>query len=202
MSGDSSVTHWIHELKDGNKDVANQLWHRYFERIVRLARAQLDPTRRRIADEEDIAISVFDSFCRAAEQGRFPDLADRDSLWRLMVTMTSRKVIDQRRHDNRQRRGGGKVTGESGLGNFSTGESPQFIAEIMGDDPTPELACMLAEQVSVLLDHLADPDLQRLAVGKMEGYTNEEMAEKLGCSLRTIERRLRLIREKCRQELL
>ena len=54
-----------------------------------------------------MALSAFDSFCRSAEQGRFPDLADRDSLWRLLVVMTARKATHLRRDEGRQKRGGG-----------------------------------------------------------------------------------------------
>ena len=48
-------------------------------------------TCRRAADEEDVALSAFDSFCRGAEQGRFPQLDGRDDLWHLLVVITVRK---------------------------------------------------------------------------------------------------------------
>ena len=202
MSSDGSVTHWIHEIKEGNRDVARDLWERYFTHMVRLARGQLQSNKRRVSDEEDVAVSVFESFCRAAEMGRFPDLADRDTLWRLLVKMTSRKVIDQRRRDGRLRRGGGDVGGESVLAGADDKDDSQTLASVVGNEPTPEFISIMTEQFNLLLDHLQNPELQELAIGKMEGYTNDEMAERLGCSLRTIERRLRLIREKCRQEMM
>ena len=98
MEADGSVTHWIYELKAGREHAAQQLWERYYERLVRLVRVELRGANRRVSDEEDVAISVFDAFCRAAESGRFPNLADRDSLWRLLVRMAARKAIDLRRH--------------------------------------------------------------------------------------------------------
>ena len=202
MSDDGSVTHWIHELKEGNQEVANHLWQNYFARMVRLARSQLQENNRRFADEEDVAISVFESFCRAAENGRFPDLADRDSLWRLLVRMTSRKIIDRRRYDGRQRRGSGKVVGESVLKGVHEQDNPQLMSELIGNEPSPEFVAEMTEQFQLLIQNLEDPQLKQLAIGKMEGFSNEEMADKLGCSLRTVERRLRLIREKCRQRLM
>lgn len=202
MSSGGSVSHWIDQIKDGDHDGAQSLWQRYFQKMVRLARSGLQTNHRRMSDEEDVAISVFESFCKAAEKGRFPNLADRDTLWRLLVRMTSRKVIDQRRYQGRIRRGGGAVGGESAIANPGSEEYQSPMAEIIGNEPTPEFVSIMSEQVNLLLGHLDDPELQELAIGKMEGYSNDEMAGRLGCSLRTVERRLRLIREKCRQELM
>ena len=200
MCSDGSVTHWIHEIKDGNQAMAQALWERYFTQLVRVARTRLDGDARRSRDEEDIALSVFDSFCRAAADGRFPNLADRDSLWRLLVRMAARKVIDQRRHEHRQRRGGGNVIGEDAL--VAAGYEENALAQVIGNAPTPEFAAVVTERFESLLKRLKDDDLRRITMGKMEGYTNDELAEQLGCSLRTVERRLSLVREICRQEFL
>lgn len=202
MEADGSVTHWIYELKSGHPHAAQRLWERYYERLVRLARVELHGCNRRVSDEEDVALSVFDAFCRAAENGRFPDLADRDSLWRLLVRMAARKAIDLRRHETRKRRGGGEIRGESALGPAGRSEDAQAIAEVVGDLPTPEFCAIMSEQIQNLMAILNDDQLRELALGKMEGYTNDEMAQRLGCSLRTIERRLRLIRVKCSEEYL
>lgn len=198
MNSDGSITHWIALVKDGDQAAAQQLWERYFVRLVRVARAQLQGASRRAADEEDVAVSVFDKFFRASEAGQFPDLADRDSLWRLLVRMTAQKAIDHQRAAGRQRRGGGRLRGESALGRLVSADE-QLLTQVVGDEPTPEFCLMLTEQFNRLLSIIDDPELQELALGKMEGYTNAEMADRLGCSLRTIERRLRLIRVKCQQ---
>jgi hypothetical protein len=109
MSSDGSVTRWIDQLQLGDPAAVQQLWQRYFQRLVGLARKKLANAPRRVADEEDVALSAFDSFCRNAEQGRFPDLADRDGLWRLLVVMTARKAGHLRRDQGRQKRGGGQL---------------------------------------------------------------------------------------------
>jgi RNA polymerase sigma factor (sigma-70 family) len=195
VSGEGSVTHWFEQVREADSLAARALWERYFPQLVRLARDKLRGAPRRASDEEDVASSVMESLFRAAEQGRFPDLADRDDLWRLLLRMTARKVVDLRRHEARQRRGGGRVKGESALGRASP-DDPAALAEVIGDAPTPEFAAMMIEQCQGLLAQLDDPDLAALASAKLEGYTNEEIAEQLGCSLRTVERRLNLIRKK------
>ena len=89
-----SVTVWLDQVKQGNDEAARRLWDRYFPDLVKLARRRLAGTPRRMEDEEDVALSVLDSFCRAADKGRFPDLKDRHSLWRLLSRTTHRKVGD------------------------------------------------------------------------------------------------------------
>jgi RNA polymerase sigma factor (sigma-70 family) len=200
MCSDGSVTHWFEQVREADSLAARALWERYFPELVRLAREKLRGAARRAADEEDIAASVMESLFRAAEKGRFPDLADRDDLWRLLLRMTARKVVDLKRHEARQRRGGGRVKGESVLGKGGSRDVPGALAEVIGDAPTPEFAAMMIEQCQGLLARLADPDLEALASAKLEGYTNDEIAERLGCSLRTVERRLHLIRKKWQQE--
>ncbi len=151
-----------------------------------------------MADEEDVALSALDSFCCAARKGRFPDLADRDGLWRLLLQMTVHKAMGLARHERRQRRGGGRV---KSLDDDDMVSDEGIVAEIVGREPTPEFAAMMADECRRLLEKLDDPQLRELAVAKMEGYSNEEIARRLECSLRTVERRLRLIRKEWKHEI-
>ncbi|MEL7497768.1 MAG: ECF-type sigma factor [Planctomycetota bacterium] len=196
MSKSQNVSHWIHLIKDGDSDAANRIWKFYFDRLVRAVRNRLYGQNRAVSDEEDIVLSVFDSFYAAAEKGRFPDLADRDDLWRLLLTMSARKVVDKRRHDQRQRRGGNVAVLPLG------GDEDSVIVEAIGSEPSPEMILMMQESVEQLFSHLGVGQLQELAGAKLEGYSNAEIAQKFGCSERTIERRLHLIREKLQQELI
>src|SRR5882724_11425242 len=109
-----SITLWVGALKAGDHEAAQKLWERYFDRLVHVARAKLRAARRRGVDEdeEDAALSAFDSLCAGAARGRFPQLADRDDLWRLLVVITARKAGAQLRRDRRQKRGGDRVFAE------------------------------------------------------------------------------------------
>ena len=103
-----SVTRWIGALKEGDHGAAQALWERYFDRLVRLARKKLLAQRRLGADEdeEDAALSAFDSFCDGAARGRFPLLGDREDLWRLLVVITARKAGAQAQRRRARKRGG------------------------------------------------------------------------------------------------
>jgi DNA-directed RNA polymerase specialized sigma24 family protein len=193
---DGSVTVWLgHLVTGGATDAAAQeLWERYFSRLVGLARVRLRSSARRVADEEDVALSAFDSFCQGAAAGRFPKLGGRDDLWRVLVTITARKAFDQRQHENRRRRGGGKVFGEDFLAHpddQGRGGLDQFV----GKEPTPAFAAQVADECRRLLSMLRDDKLRQIALLRMEGYSNEQVAERLDLGLRTIERKLDLIRK-------
>ena len=196
---DGSVTRWIGDLAaSGDVDSAAQkLWERYFDRLVHLARDRLRAMSRGPADAEDAALSAFDSFCRGAAAGRFPRLDARDDLWALLVTITVRKASDQVRRERRQKRGGGRVRGEQELSQADPGAGGG-LDELVGREPTPELAAMMAEQYLHLLEGLADETLRRIATWKLEGYSIEEIAARLGCGRRTIERKLGVIRSSWR----
>ena len=196
MSDSQNVSHWIDLVKQGDSIAANCIWKLYFDRLVRTVRQRLYGENRAISDEEDVALSVFESFYAAAEQGRFPDLSDRDDLWRLLLTMSARKVIDKRRHDNRRFRGG-----DVKLQSLDAAESDQVIIEVIGNEPSPDMILMMQESILQLFSHLGVGQLRELAGAKLEGYSNAEIADRFGCSERTIERRLHLIREKLQQEL-
>ncbi len=196
MSKNTNVSHWINLVKSGDSAAANRIWQHYFDRLVRSVRARLYGQNRAVSDEEDIVLSVFDSFYHAAENGRFPDLTDRDDLWQLLLRMAARKVVDKRRHDLRQRRGGNVR-----LQSLDQADDDENIIEAISDEPSPEMVLMLQESVERLFFHLGVGQLRDLAGAKLEGYSNAELAQRLGCSERTIERRLHLIREKCQQEL-
>jgi RNA polymerase sigma factor (sigma-70 family) len=184
MTADGSVTRWLDQLKTGDEAAAQQLWERYFPQLVALARKKLHDAPRRVADEEDVALSAFDSFCRNAERGRFPQLNDRDSLWGLLMVITARKAAHLLRDESRLKRGGGETQGAEARG----------LNEIVSQEPTPAFAAQVAEEWQRLLRILDDRALEAVALWKMEGYTVEEIGERLGYAPRSVKRKLQMIR--------
>lgn len=202
MSSGDDVTRWIVRLTDGDETAAQVIWERYFDKLVRLARRKLDRMPRRVADEEDVALSAMHSFYRGAVAGRFPRLADRNDLWKLLVTITARKAMAEAKRHHAQKRGAGGVRGESvfvrpeDLSQDGDSGQPRGIAQILGEEPTPEFACQVAETCRQLLDRLESEDLKTVALYRMEGYSNEEIARAMDCVVRTVERKLARIRER------
>jgi RNA polymerase sigma factor (sigma-70 family) len=201
MQLDESVTQWITALRAGDEEAARQLWLRYFEKIADLARYRFQGSPRRVADEEDIALSVFQYLCEGAQRGDWGQLNDRDQLWRLLVTVTIHKVIDQRRQDNSQKRGGGKVRGGSVFLGGADDSSEQGFDGVTGDDSAPDFLAQVAEQHDRLLDQLQDETLRSIVLWKVEGMNNEEIAARLGITSRSVRRKVERIREIWQDEL-
>jgi DNA-directed RNA polymerase specialized sigma24 family protein len=179
MPPDESVTQWIDGLKIGDSAAAQQLWEEYFQRLVGLARKILQTTPLRAADEEDVAISAFKSFCHRAGQGKFPQLEDRDDLWKILMTITIRKAARLMRRDRVRPH---------------IDEATFFQYQFAGREPTPEFAVAVKDEFQRLLDRLGDEQLQEMALLKLQAYTNREIAEQYDRSVSFVERKLQLIR--------
>jgi DNA-directed RNA polymerase specialized sigma24 family protein len=191
-----SVTYWLRLLKAGDAEAAQPLWNRYFSRLVDLARNRLHGAPCRGADEEDVALSAFDSFCRRAANGRFPHLDDRDDLWKLLMTLTARKSIDLIKREARQKRGGpGIGASDETLTAGGVNRLEINLDELISSEPTPEFAIQVREEFDRLLALLGDAELRQVALLKMEGFLLEEIAARLDCSPRTVQRKLSLIRD-------
>jgi len=190
------ISQWLVGLADGDDSAVGHIWETYFERLVRLARRRLGDGNRRMADEEDVALSAFHSLCRGAKAGRFPRLDDSDDLWKLLATITARKAVAQQRYLHRQKRGGGALRGESALMGADASQRNAGINQVLGAEPTPEFATQMDEQCDQLLNQLNDGSLKTIALLKLEGHSNQEIADELGYNLRTVEKKLARIRQK------
>ncbi|MBI3465674.1 MAG: sigma-70 family RNA polymerase sigma factor [Planctomycetes bacterium] len=194
MSPEGSVTNWIGQLRAGDQQAAQKLWERYVQRLLGLARRKLGHAPRRAADEDDVVQSAFANLFLGVREGRFPKLDDRQDLWQVLVLLTDRRATDQLRRAGRRR---DMEIGESKLSAPQDSQSHQAgLAQIAAQEPTPDFAAQVAEQYQGLLASLGDDTLRQIAQWKMEGFTNEEIAQKLGCVTRTVERKLEMIRQR------
>jgi len=188
MSPDEPVTLWLNQLQAGDSAAAQKIWECYYRRLVRLARKNFRGVVPRLADEEDVASSALESFYRGAQNGRFPQLSDRDNLWRILVVLTARKAAHLLRHEQRQKRGG-RVKIQA----VDDGDDA-LLQQLAAQDPTPQFAAQVADECRRLLERLVDPHLKKGAVWKMEGYAHAQISAMLGCAPRSLERKLQLIR--------
>ncbi|MBA4104333.1 MAG: RNA polymerase subunit sigma-70 [Pirellula sp.] len=185
-----SITRLIPELRQRDERAILLLWKRYGMQIENLARPWLIGVSPGVGDAEDVAQSAFHAFCRAAAEGRATELADRDDLWRLLATISRHKATDRIRREMRVRRGGRAATSSQGL------ESAE------GDEPSPADAALLRDELALLFEQIeanGDPTLHLVATMRLEGASNDEIAEQLGCTTRTVQRKLHLVERLWRQ---
>lgn len=186
MMDSQSITAWIDQLADGNQQAAEEVWKHISMRLQEFARQRLDPQTRRRYDENDAANSAFHSLCRGLASGRL-EAENRDALWGLLAVITSRKISAQQRNLARQKRGGGAVRGDSA---FDVQASNQVDAKQIA----PDVLAEVSESCSQLIDALPDETMKRIVLLKFQGARNGEIASELGCTRRTVERKLEGIR--------
>lgn len=184
-SGSGSVTHFFSQLQTGEPAAAEALWERFFPRLVALARKTLAGRPQRVADADDAAQSAFASFCLRARAGEFA-IGDRNDLWNLLGVITVNKARIQARREAAEKRGGGRVVGEGELTRPDGSPLPLEEAAVL---PPADFDCHCEE----LLNRL-EPQLREIAVLRILGYRNREIATMLDCTERKVERKLNLIR--------
>lgn len=190
MPGDGSITRWVRDLQAGDSSAAAHLWERFFHRMKGLARARANPgAARGLYDEEDVALSAFAGFCRALQTGAFADLQGRDELWRLLTQITLNKARERARRESALKRGGAARPVS-----LDDTDAPA-LDELACPVAPPDLLVAMTDECQRLMAALGDPELETVALMKLEGYTNEEIAEQLGCTRRTVQRMLSLIRQ-------
>ena len=197
MDSHGSVTRLVRQLKDDDPRVralaARLIWQRYFRALLDLARRNLDGRVRRREDEEDILQSMYKSFCLRQQKGEY-DLSGRDQLWGLLVQITLCKVRNAANHHRRGRRDVGRELAASP--GSESGLSSWAMEQMDTAGPTPAEALELNEALERKLEALDDPELRQVAMRKLEGFTNAEIATEFGCVVRTIERKLERIRSR------
>ncbi len=187
------VSQWIEQLATSDREAADRLWQHFCRRLMNFARNRLSPTSRRVYDEEDAAISAFRSLCRGIESNRYPDISSRDNLWALLVVIAGRKIANRKRFDRQTKRAIGSTLTED-LFQSPSSEDGTFLQSIRSREPTPALAAEVADTSEYLLSVLPEDDLKQLVLLKLEGYTNEDAAEKMKVTRRTVQRKLERIR--------
>lgn len=195
MSDHHSVSELIQQLKQNQSAAAHQLWGRFIDQLIRAASKHLRNLPRRVADEEDVAVTAFEAFLRGTREGRFSKLETREDLWQVLAMLTERKAIEVLRRELADKRGGGQTRGESVFERMIMESSCAIgIADVA--EPNSATLELFAGEVREMLDGLGDEVLRQIAILKLEGYTNPEVAQRLEIALRSVERKMLLIRDK------
>lgn len=192
---DSVSRHFV-GLRQRDPAAVRALWDRYFSALMRYSRRRLAGVQRREVDEEDIALSAFHSVCEGAAAGSFARLENREDLWQLLALVAARKAANERKRQGRLRRGAGRVRGDSALAIPDAASGKPGFDGLAAKTRRPDVEAAEREVLERAL-HLLDDDLLRtIAVARLEGFTNGEIAVRLRVTERTVERKVRLIRER------
>ena len=169
-----------------NQSWSEVVWNKYFERLLRFAKKQMRGMPKIASDEEDITLSVLKSVCLSAREDK-QSVPDADSIWGLLVLICKRKIANQYAYQRRIKRDASRSE--------SLFSSPALLQQLESREIHPEVLLQFNERVDELFQSLEHETLKQVAMLKVQGYTNQEIAVRLECSLSTIERKLRLIRE-------
>ena len=163
MTNDHSISMLLKQLEQDPNIVAGELWSRFIERLIKAADRYLRNLPRRMADEEDIALSAFVSFVKGAAEGRFQRMTNRDDLWRVLAMLAERKAIAAYRREHAEKRGGGLVRGESVFAKLLAESSARLGIDQIGD-PNPQEINAITTTVREMLEGLGDDLLKKIAL--------------------------------------
>lgn len=190
MANSQTVTGLLLDVRNGNDEAIERLFDLYLTRLEMIGRqtyrSKFADVHRPVEDEEDAAISALETFCAALRSGKVNQVANRHQLWKLLVTITIRKIYDQRERATAQKRGGkGEIR-----------KSSEDLEELLSKLPAPDAAAELSDNYNEAMRVLADDRQRRIVSLDMQGKTREEIAEELGVTERTVYRELSDSREK------
>jgi RNA polymerase sigma factor (sigma-70 family) len=192
----SFISQWLSSLDEQDSDNEQARWTEYLASLIARAERLTRDCPPGTIEAESVASSVFASLLRGVREGRLKTVHDHDTLWWLLLAMTRRKVADRIRRQTAQKRGGGTIPASLDLA-----KAPETFRELIAADSTPEYAVAMQDEYEFLLSRLRDARLRQIAVCKIEGYTSKEIADEIGVSKVTIDRKLKLIRETWEREL-
>lgn len=198
MENLGSVSKLICKLDEPNSQNEFELWNRCIEELIRTSKKKLKGLPRRTVDEEDVAILAFNAFLKGQKEGRFKQLDNREDLWQILTMLAERNAIKLMRQGFAQKRGEGNVRGESVFANWNSVQQNGLDAAV---EIRPEFADTFVEVVRETLGAATDKISEEVALKRMEGYSNQEIAEQLGVSVATVERKFKFLRERLEKRL-
>lgn len=186
MSEEERWQRLIVGLRDGNTQAINEFFNEYGGMLHRMADQRLPAGVRRRIGPEDVVQSACRTFLRRAKEGEF-ELDDSDGLWRLLCAITLTKMKEQTRFHMRQKRG---LQREVALSTPADASMADF--EHVAPGPTPGEEAAFADTFRQALESMTDEERQ-MVEWRLQELTQEEIAEKLGCSERTVRRVLKKV---------
>jgi RNA polymerase sigma-70 factor, ECF subfamily len=174
----------LDQLRDGNDEAATRLYAKYAERLRALARDRTSDALARRLDADDVVQSVFRVFFDGASRGLY-DVPAGAEIWKLLVVIALNKIRAAAVYHQAAKR---DVRATAELAGLTADQEPTR------PDHRRELELVVQETLARL------PAAERAVLElRLHGYEVGEIAERRGCSKRTVERALQQARERLRQ---
>ncbi len=174
--------------RSGDQQAATEMFRRYADRLIALARSRLASKLAARVDPEDVVQSAYRSFFSDAREGRY-ELQQDGGLWQLLVMITLNKLQHQvERHTSKKRAVGREESLRDGVSGTGIEES------LVGREPSPMAALVLTDQVEQLMRPL-DAGQRHMLQMRLQGYNLEEIATAAQCSEATVRRLLDRIKQ-------
>ena len=187
----STVTQWIEGLREGRESAAAKLWDHFLERLTKLVCNRLKTVSQAVSDEEDVVLDACDACFRALRENRYPNIANRNDLWKLLAVIAERKAIDQIR---RSKKGIDGIRADVSFKKISVNSSIVDGTQLLPcTEPTPEFAAVFAENLKRQIGQLDELHAQ-VALLKLQGFTSREIGKQIGRSIPSVERYMKFIR--------
>jgi RNA polymerase sigma factor (sigma-70 family) len=190
MAGSDSFSDVMARLRAGDEAAAREVFQRFVGKLIRLAHDQFDAVLRRKVDPEDVVQSAYKSFFLRYGAGKL-EVENWGNLWSLLTMITLRKCLDRVEY---HRAGCRDVQREAAAQPDAEATAPWW--EAVAREPTPEEAAILVDTVEQLLRDLQAEERPILEMS-LQGYTTQEITERLGLA----ERSVRRLRERIRKRL-
>ena len=198
---DQTTLHLVEGLKSGDEQAINAIYEKYVARFRGIIAERLRGRVNRIADEEDVSNSVLNSFFAGVNRNRFPSLNDGDDLWQILGMLTKQKIVKYLRYFHRQKRGSGLVRGDSVFDSSALRNANVEAYQPGRLQASADEQMMEREHLNSLMDALPNERIREVAMMRLNGYSNQEIADQLNTSVRSVGRKLSLIREQWSQRL-
>jgi DNA-directed RNA polymerase specialized sigma24 family protein len=192
---DSPVTTWLRRLELGDPNAAESIFQHFFSRVQSLSRHRIPKQIQRVYDQDDATLSAFHSLFLGVSENRFRFISRHD-FWRLLSTIAERKISKRIRYEHQDKRDIRRTITESMFGSNCSDVHcrDSFVQIFEGREPSSDFAADVAETFNLLLAELPDDLSREIAILKLDCYNGEEIADQIGCSRRTVQRKLLVIR--------
>lgn len=192
MTDETSFRALMNDVIAGREVAAGEIVSKYTAELVAVARREISPKLARRIDAEDAVQSAYRSFFIRMGRGEY-ELGNGKELWKLLLTITLNKVRKQGKFHHAKKR---NVTNDESRA--ATGVAPEAnLAE--SQEPSPQDAAMLVDQVSALLNSVRDDERPIIEL-RLQGYNSVEIAKEIGRADRSVRRILERIEQRLQEQ--